>query len=117
MGDLCYVSMNFAEEVDNFAGKEKTFELPDMSVVTVHNQIIRCPELMFKPSMDGKEMMGLHELAKKTVILTSARISSVTSSCLAVPPCSQTCQSVSRPRSKVSSPRVPRLRSSHHQSV
>jgi actin-related protein len=65
--DLCYVSMNFAEEVDNFAGKEKTFELPDMSVVTVHNQIIRCPELMFKPSMDGKEMMGLHELAKKTV--------------------------------------------------
>merc|ERR1719424_1566447 len=41
--DLCYVSMNFAEEVDNFAGKEKTFELPDMSVVTVHNQIIRYP--------------------------------------------------------------------------
>merc|ERR1712031_16404 len=65
--DLCYVSENFSEEVDNFAGKEKQFELPDMSVVTVHNQIIRCPELMFKPSMDGKEMMGLHELAKKTV--------------------------------------------------
>jgi len=65
--ELCYVSMNFAEEVDNFAGKEKQFELPDMSIVTVHNQIIRCPELMFKPSMDGKEMMGLHELAKKTV--------------------------------------------------
>jgi actin-related protein len=65
--ELCYVSMNFAEEVDNFAGKEKQFELPDMSIVTVHNQIIRCPELMFKPSMDGKEMMGLHELTKKTV--------------------------------------------------
>merc|ERR1712184_230415 len=48
--DLCYVSESFAEEVDNFAGKEKTFELPDMSVVTVHNQIIRCPELMFNPS-------------------------------------------------------------------
>merc|ERR1712086_643963 len=65
--DLCYVSMNFSEEVDNFAGKEKTFELPDMSVVTVHNQIIRCPELMFKPSLAGKEMMGLHELTKKTI--------------------------------------------------
>merc|ERR1712164_69863 len=65
--ELCFVSMNFAEEVDNFAGKEKQFELPDMSVVTVHNQIIRCPELMFKPSLDGREMMGLHELAKKTV--------------------------------------------------
>jgi len=65
--ELCYVSMNFEEEVDNFAGKEKQFELPDMSIVTVHNQIIRCPELMFKPSLDGKEMMGLHELAKKTI--------------------------------------------------
>merc|ERR1711966_256 len=65
--DLCYVSMNFAEEVDNFAGKEKTFELPDMSMVTVRNQIIRCPELMFKPSLAGKEIMGLHELTKKTI--------------------------------------------------
>merc|ERR1719439_303979 len=37
------------------------------TVVTVHNQMIRCPELMFKPSLDGKEMMGLHELTRKTV--------------------------------------------------
>merc|ERR1712178_523373 len=65
--DLCYVSMNFSEEVDNFAGKEKQFEMPDGQVVTVHNQMIRCPELMFKPSLDGKEMMGLHELTRKTV--------------------------------------------------
>merc|ERR1740115_261084 len=27
--DLCYVSENFAEEVDNFSGKEKQFEMPD----------------------------------------------------------------------------------------
>merc|ERR1711903_318819 len=65
--DLCYVSMTFATDVDNFAGKEKQFEMPDGTVVTVHNQMIRCPELMFKPSLDGKEMMGLHELTKKTV--------------------------------------------------
>merc|ERR1712182_42264 len=51
--DLRYVSENFAEEVDNFAGKEKQFEMPDGQVVTVHNQMIRCPELMFKPSLDG----------------------------------------------------------------
>merc|ERR1712182_179533 len=49
------------------SGKEKQFEMPDGTVVTVHNQMIRCPELMFKPSLDGKEMMGLHELTKKTV--------------------------------------------------
>jgi len=65
--DLCYCSMDFATDVENFAGKEKQFEMPDGTVVTVHNQMIRCPELMFKPSLDGKEMMGLHELTKKTV--------------------------------------------------
>jgi len=65
--DLCYVSMDFAGEVDAFIGKEKQFEMPDGQVVTVHNQMIRCPELMFKPALDGKEMMGLHELTKKTV--------------------------------------------------
>merc|ERR1712202_107562 len=47
--------------------KMKVFEMPDGTVVTVHNQMIRCPELMFKPSLDGKEMMGLHELTRKTV--------------------------------------------------
>merc|ERR1711924_45964 len=67
MGDLCYVSMNFSEEVDGFQGKEKQFEMPDGTVVTVHNQMIRCPELMFKPALDGKEMPGLHELTQKTV--------------------------------------------------
>merc|ERR1711904_660078 len=56
-----------AERMSAMKIKEKQFELPDMSIVTVHNQIIRCPELMFKPSLDGKEMMGLHDLAKKTI--------------------------------------------------
>merc|ERR1711939_1293734 len=65
--DLCYCSMDFATDVENFAGKEKQFEMPDGTVVTVHNQMIRCPELMFKPSLDGKEMMGLHELTKNSV--------------------------------------------------
>merc|ERR1712046_418239 len=98
--DLCYVSMNFGEEVDAFAGKEKQFEMPDGTVVTVHNRMIRCPELMFKPSLDGKEMMGLHELTKKTVndwTSMSERTSSATSSCLVVLPCSPTCPSVFRP--------------------
>eukprot|EP00656_Telonema_subtile_P038352 TRINITY_DN430_c0_g3_i2.p1 TRINITY_DN430_c0_g3~~TRINITY_DN430_c0_g3_i2.p1 ORF type:complete len:393 (-),score=84.47 TRINITY_DN430_c0_g3_i2:594-1772(-) len=65
--ELCYVSMNFAEEVDNFAGKEKQFEMPDMSVVTVHNQIIRCPELLFQPSMNNKEAVGLHQMASRSI--------------------------------------------------
>merc|ERR1711939_36076 len=65
--ELCYVSMNFAEEVDNFAGKEKEFEMPDKTVVKVENQLIRCPELMFKPELAGQELLGVHELVAKTV--------------------------------------------------
>jgi len=65
--ELCYVSMNFEDEVNSFAGKEKPFEMPDGTLVTVNDQLIRCPELMFQPALGGKELRGLHELTKKTV--------------------------------------------------
>jgi len=64
--ELCSVSMDFDNEVDVFGGKEKTFDMPDGSQVTVHNQIIRCPELMFRPVMHNLEVKGLHELVHKT---------------------------------------------------
>jgi len=64
--ELCTVSMDFDNEVDVFGGKEKTFEMPDGSEITVHNQIIRCPELMFRPIMNHLEVKGLHELVHKT---------------------------------------------------
>ena len=65
--ELCYVSLDFAEEVDNFTCKESEYEMPDMTTVTVHNQIIRCPELLFSPIHDGKEILGIHELAREIV--------------------------------------------------
>lgn len=66
---LCYVSMNFTEDVHNFAGKEQVVQLPDMSELTVHSQQICCPELMFTPSMCGlhAKMWGLHELTIRAV--------------------------------------------------
>jgi len=66
--ELCCVSMDFDNEVDVFGGKEKSFDMPDGSKVTVHNQIIRCPELMFRPVMDNLEVRGLHELVHKTAM-------------------------------------------------
>jgi len=65
--ELCYVSMNFEEDSSNFAGKEKQFEMPDGTVVTVGDQMIRAPEMLFQPSIAGKELLGMHELAKQTV--------------------------------------------------
>merc|ERR1712139_455460 len=65
--ELCYVSDNFDEEMDALQDKTKKFEMPDGTSVEVHAQQIRCPELMFKPSLDGREMPGLHQLTDKTV--------------------------------------------------
>merc|ERR1711939_1284009 len=36
-------------------------------MVTVHNQMIRAPELLFTPAIGGKELPGMHELVKQTV--------------------------------------------------
>merc|ERR1712166_1131147 len=66
--ELCQVSMDFDNEVDVYGGKEKQFEMPDGQHVTVHSQIIRCPELMFRPVMDALEVKGLHELVHKTAM-------------------------------------------------
>lgn len=65
---LCQVSMDFDNEVDVFGGKEKQFTMPDGTEVTVHNQIIRCPELLFRPVMDSLDCKGLHELVHKTAM-------------------------------------------------
>lgn len=54
----CYVAMDFDAEMKEFAenpSKEKTYELPDGETVTIGNQLIRCPECLFKPMDLGKD--------------------------------------------------------------
>merc|ERR1711998_250786 len=65
--ELCYVAEDYDAEMADFQDKTKKFEMPDGTSVEVHAQQIRCPELMFKPALDGREMPGLHQLTKKTV--------------------------------------------------
>merc|ERR1712220_30758 len=54
--DLCYVAEDYDAEMADFQDKTKKFEMPDGTSVEVHAQQIRCPELMFKPALDGREM-------------------------------------------------------------
>jgi len=76
--ELCRVSLNFNEEVDHFEGKEMPFELPDRQIVTVHNQMIRCPEILFNPSLVDtstrdtlssrfREQVGIHQSAHTAI--------------------------------------------------
>ena len=41
---------------------EKNYELPDGQIITIGNERFRCPEILFKPSLIGKESPGIHKL-------------------------------------------------------
>ena len=66
MKKLCYVAGygEFENEVQKLreASDPQQYTLPDNSVVTLRQQLVETPEIMFKPTLDGKEMMGLPQL-------------------------------------------------------
>jgi actin len=61
---LCRVSLNFDEEMEEFVknpDKKQEFELPDGTKIKVGNLSIRTPECLFKPSMLGLDVPGIHK--------------------------------------------------------
>ena len=54
---MCYVPLDFEQELDicsKSSTVEKSYELPDGSVVNIGNERFRCPEVLFQPSITGK---------------------------------------------------------------
>jgi actin-related protein len=58
---LCYTAVDFDAEMSKASEVEKTFELPDGQVITVGSERFRVPEVLFKPSLIGKEAEGIHK--------------------------------------------------------
>jgi len=61
---LAYVAIDFEDEMNKSKQStelEKNYELPDGQVITVGNERFRCPEVLFKPNLIGREFAGIHQ--------------------------------------------------------
>jgi hypothetical protein len=62
---LGYVSMDYEGSLAKAATSPemtKEYTLPDGNVVKLNVALFKCAELLFKPEMHGKELMGIHQL-------------------------------------------------------
>merc|ERR1719211_418091 len=68
---LSYVAVNFDEEMakaETSSDIEQNYELPDGEVITIGNERFRCAEVLFKPSLIGKEYSGIHQLTYDSIM-------------------------------------------------
>jgi actin-related protein len=68
---MTYVALDFDEEMKKAKDSgelEKSYELPDGNVICLANERFRCPEVLFRPSLIGKECLGMHESTHKTIM-------------------------------------------------
>merc|ERR1712070_1200940 len=67
---ICRVAIDFEAEMKMFDDNHfKDFQLPDGHTIGIGNQLIRTPELLFNPKLDGhNNTLGIHELIRECVM-------------------------------------------------
>lgn len=67
--NLCYVARNYNREIT--APKStlrNSYTLPDGKTITLDSERLRCPEVLFKPSLMGMTCEGIHDLILSSII-------------------------------------------------
>merc|ERR1712205_264477 len=68
---LCYVAQDYEAEVETSARSsecDKTYEMPDGTMLTIGSERFRCPEVMFNPSLMGREQVGVHDATYNSIM-------------------------------------------------
>jgi len=69
-----YISLNYEDEMKS-QQLEKMYSLPDGQVVTLGNELFRCPEALFQPSVLEKESVGIHEAIYNSLMQCQSEVS------------------------------------------
>lgn len=59
-----YLALDYEEDLrvfDEGLGRESDFQLPDGSIINLKDELIKCPEAMFKSSLINKKFGGIHD--------------------------------------------------------
>ena len=60
---LCSVDVDYNTETFNsFTSPVKSYELPDGQMIRIEDELIKCPEALFTPSLIGVDCKGIHEI-------------------------------------------------------
>lgn len=59
---ICYIALDYEQEEKALKEKKIEFTMPDNSVIEVGPQAIKCPELLFKPSLMGNDFGGIQDM-------------------------------------------------------
>jgi actin len=75
--DKCYLSNDYEKEIEAFrkqGNKYSTFELPDGNRVKIEEEMIKCSEAIFQPSLVNQLSPGLHHIIYESLLKCEAGV-------------------------------------------